>query len=51
MNVDYTWEAEAIFLSEAQLQEVSDRNHAYEAGHSKSFSLDEIIAHFKVTKE
>jgi hypothetical protein len=46
MKYDYTKEYEINILSEAQQQEVLERDRQYEAGETKSYSLDEIIAYF-----
>ncbi len=47
MKYDYSRE-EPVSLSEAQLKEILDRDDMYEAGKTENFSLDEIIAHFKL---
>ena len=49
MKYDYSRE-EPVSLSEAQLKEILDRDDLYEAGKTENFSLDEIIAHFKLEK-
>jgi hypothetical protein len=46
MKYDYTKEHEINILSEAQQLEVLERDRQYEAGETKSYSLDEIIAYF-----
>jgi len=48
MNYDYTCEQENFVLSEAQQHEILERDRAYEAGETKSYSLDEIISHFNI---
>jgi hypothetical protein len=51
MKYDYSRENEVVILSEAQQQEILDRDREYEAGEAKSYSLDEIITHFNITKK
>ena len=51
MKYEYTKEDEAIILSEAQRNEILERDREYEAGEAKSYSINEIIAHFDITGE
>lgn len=48
MKFDYTKEDSLTILSEAQQQEILERDRQYEAGEMKSYSLDEVIAHFNI---
>jgi hypothetical protein len=48
MKYDYTRETETFMLSEAQKQEILERDRQYEAGETESYSLDEIVAHFNI---
>jgi hypothetical protein len=48
---DYTRENETFILSEAQRQEILERDKQYEAGETQSYSLDEIIAHFNIKEK
>jgi hypothetical protein len=51
MKYDYTREEETFTLSEAQQKEILERDREYEAGETKSYSLDEIIAHFNIKEK
>ena len=48
MNYEYITENNVTTLSEIQLLEILDRDRQYEAGEIKSYSLDEVIAHFNI---
>jgi hypothetical protein len=48
MQYDYTRTNNAIVLSEAQQQEILERDRLYEAGETESFTLDEIINYFGI---
>jgi hypothetical protein len=51
MKYDYVRDNETFILSEAQQQEILERDREYEAGKTESYSLDEIIAHFNIKEE
>jgi len=51
MKFDYTKEDSLTILSEAQQQEILERDRQYEAGEMKSYSLDEVIAHFNIGRK
>ena len=51
MKLDYTKEDSLTILSEAQQQEILERDRQYEAGEMKSYSLDEVIAHFNIGRK
>ena len=48
---DYTMDNETALLSEAQQQEILERDRQYEAGETENYSLDEIIAHFNIKEK
>jgi hypothetical protein len=48
MKYEYIKKDETLILSEAQQQEILERDRAYEAGESETYSLDEIITHFNL---
>jgi PHD/YefM family antitoxin component YafN of YafNO toxin-antitoxin module len=48
---DYTMDNETVLLSEAQKQEILERDRQYEAGETENYSLDEIIAHFNIKEK
>ncbi|MBS1521599.1 MAG: addiction module protein [Bacteroidetes bacterium] len=48
MKYDYVRDNETFILSEAQQQEILERDREYEAGKTETYSLDEIIAHFNI---
>ncbi|MFI5162698.1 MAG: hypothetical protein ACHQHN_15570 [Sphingobacteriales bacterium] len=48
LKYDYFRDDDATALSEAQQQEILERDRQFEAGESETFSLDEIIAHFNI---
>lgn len=51
MKYDYTLESESVVLSEAQQQEILERDRQYEAGEAKTYSLNEVIAHFNTRRK
>jgi hypothetical protein len=51
MKYDYTRDNKALILSEAQQQEILERDRQYEAGEIETYSLDEIIAHFNIKEK
>lgn len=51
MKFDYTKEDSLTILSEAQQQEILERDRQYEAGEMKSYSLDEVITHFNIGRK
>ncbi len=51
MNYEYTRDNEIFILSEVQQQEILERDRQYEAGETKSYSLDEVIAHFNLKEK
>ena len=51
MKYDYTKEYEPAILSKEQQEEILERDRLYEAGQMKSYSLDEIIAHFNISEK
>jgi hypothetical protein len=48
MKYDYSHADDAFFLSEAQQQEILDRDKQYEAGESETFTLNQVISHFGI---
>jgi len=48
MKYDYTRKNEVPILSEAQQQEILERDRLYEAGEMKTYTLNEIVAHFNI---
>ena len=50
MNFDYSQKDEAFALSEAQQKEILERDIEYEAGETETYSIDEIIAYFKINE-
>ena len=40
-----------MLLSEAQQQEILERDRQFEAGEAETYSLDEIIAHFNIKEK
>ncbi|MCO5950774.1 MULTISPECIES: hypothetical protein [Mucilaginibacter] len=51
MKYDYAREDETVLLSDAQQQEILERDRQYEAGEAESYSLNEIIAHFNIKEK
>jgi len=51
MKYDYARQDEALLLSDAQQQEILERDRQYEAGEAQSYSLDDIIAHFNIKEK
>lgn len=51
MKYEYTMENELSILSEAQQQEILERDGLYEAGQMKSYSLEEVITHFNIKEK
>jgi hypothetical protein len=51
MKYDYIKKSETAFLSQAQEQEILERDRAYETGEMKSYSLNEIITHFNIKEK
>ena len=45
MNLDY-FQEDAVLLSDEQKQELIARDEEYEVGKAKTYSLEEVIAHF-----
>ena len=48
---DYTRDNETTLLSEAQQQEILERDRQFEAGEAETYSLDEIITHFNIKEK
>jgi hypothetical protein len=48
MKYDYSQADDAIFLSEAQQQEILERDRQYEAGEAETFTLNQVINHFGI---
>lgn len=48
MHYDYIRDDNTFILSDAQQQEILERDKLYEAGEMKSFSLEEIVTHFNL---
>jgi len=51
MKFDYSRENETFVLSEAQQNEILERDRAYEAGKTETKSIEEIIVHFNIKKK
>lgn len=51
MKYDYFKDSDSVSLSEAQQNEILERDREYEAGETKSYSLDEIITHFNIKEK
>jgi len=51
MKYDYSREDETLVLSEAQQNEILERDREYEAGETETFSIDEIIVHFNIKEK
>jgi len=51
MKYDYSQEDEIFILSEAQQNEILERDREYEAGEAETYSIDEIIAHFNIKEK
>ncbi|MEP6613696.1 MAG: hypothetical protein ABJA76_17465 [Mucilaginibacter sp.] len=51
MKYDYATEDESFLLSDAQQQEILERDRQYEAGEAENYSLNEIIAHFNIKEK
>lgn len=50
MKLDYTRE-EAVSLSEAQQQEVLERDRLYEEGKTEIYTLNQVISHFNIKEK
>jgi hypothetical protein len=48
MKYDFIRDSENMILSEAQQQEILERDRQYESGETETYSLDEIIAYFDI---
>lgn len=48
MKYEYSKQDENMILSEAQQNEILERDRQYEAGEMKTYSLDEIVTHFNI---
>ena len=51
MKYEYSQEDEELFLPEAQQKEILERDRAYEAGETETYSIGEIIAHFNIKEK
>jgi hypothetical protein len=51
MKYDYIRDNEILILSEAQQQEILERDRKYERGEIATYSLEEIIAHFNIKEK
>jgi hypothetical protein len=50
MKYDYNLE-ETISLSEAQQEEILERDRLYEDGKTENYSIDQIISHFNIKEK
>ncbi|MGZ3778104.1 MAG: hypothetical protein ACXVI9_11215, partial [Mucilaginibacter sp.] len=48
MKYDYSRENDTFVLSDSQQKEILERDRAFEAGETETYSIDEIIAHFQL---
>jgi hypothetical protein len=48
MKYEYTLADDAIILSPGQQQEILERDRQYEAGETKTYTLEQVINHFGI---